>query len=80
MNLALLRTGMPRVAALPRTRTCHWGTVEGPRRNGRRKYARVWICEYPYRTIRLDGPDPECDGCRRAGKSKGPAETADPMP
>jgi hypothetical protein len=23
----------------------------------------VWICEYPYRTMRLSGPSSECAGC-----------------
>jgi hypothetical protein len=23
----------------------------------------VWICEYPYRTMRAAGPGEECDGC-----------------
>jgi hypothetical protein len=23
----------------------------------------VWICEYPYRTMRASGPSIECEGC-----------------
>lgn len=23
----------------------------------------VWICEYPYRTMRSEGPNEECEGC-----------------
>jgi hypothetical protein len=45
------------------TRQCHWAFVDGPRGT---KPVRVWICEFPYRTIRRDGPDPDCEGCRRA--------------
>jgi hypothetical protein len=48
------------------TPTCHWGQVEGPRHGGRRSRAVVWICEHPYRTMRASGPDPDCEGCRRA--------------
>lgn len=25
--------------------------------------SKVWICEYPYPTMREDGPSEECDGC-----------------
>ena len=23
----------------------------------------VWVCEYPYRTLRLNGPSRDCDDC-----------------
>ena len=39
---------------------CHWGYVCGPNRGGAAPRTMVWICEYPYRTVRLDGP---CDDC-----------------
>ncbi len=41
---------------------CHWGRVNGPRRNGRVQSTVVWICEYPFRTIRTDRPS-DCEGC-----------------
>jgi hypothetical protein len=49
------------------TPTCHWDYVKGPARGGRVTRTMVWICEYPYRTVRLSGPNPEdCEGCRAA--------------
>lgn len=67
------RTGATGSLAMPRatirrfpTPTCHWGQVEGPRHAGRRSSTVVWICEHPYRTMRASGPDPDCEGCRRA--------------
>lgn len=39
---------------------CHWDYVPGPHRNGAATRLMVWICEYPYRTIRADGPCAEC--------------------
>jgi hypothetical protein len=38
--------------------TCHWSTLTGP--GGARTV--VWICEYPYRTIRTT-PCEDCPGC-----------------
>jgi hypothetical protein len=52
-------------ASPTRRRGCHWGHIDGPRHHGRATRTRVWICEYPYRTIRLSGPDPDCEGCRQ---------------
>jgi hypothetical protein len=52
--------------ALVDSRQCHWDWVDGPRRDGRAVRVRVWVCEFPYRTIRREGPDPDCEGCRRA--------------
>lgn len=40
---------------------CHWDYVCGPNRGGAAPRTMVWICEYPYRTVRLDGP---CDDCK----------------
>ena len=55
---------MPRLPG-PRSRhACHWGHIDGPRLNGHATRTRVWICEYPYRTIRASGPDADCEGCR----------------
>jgi hypothetical protein len=42
--------------------TCHWSHV--PRLDGRGSML-VWICEYPYRTMR-SGPNEDCESCRRA--------------
>jgi hypothetical protein len=33
----------------------------GPK--GHRAGQAVWICEYPYRTMRLEGPSSDCHGC-----------------
>jgi hypothetical protein len=35
--------------------------VAGPERS--KKPTRVWICEYPYRTMRPEGPSAECSDC-----------------
>jgi hypothetical protein len=43
------------------TPVCHWGRIPGPRPAGPQPL--VWICEYPYRTVRSAGPDRNCDGC-----------------
>jgi len=40
---------------------CHWDYVCGPNRGSTAPKTMVWICEYPYRTVRLDGP---CDDCK----------------
>lgn len=39
---------------------CHWGSIPGASRGTR---SVVWICEYPYRTVKTNGPDRECEGC-----------------
>lgn len=49
-----------------RPRPCHWDYIDGPRRNGVAARFRVWVCEQPYRTVRPEGPDPDCPGCRWA--------------
>lgn len=41
--------------------TCHWGHVPTPHQESGR--TAVWICEYPYRTMRTEGPNEECAGC-----------------
>ena len=43
---------------------CRWELIKGPH-NGRTPGTLVWICEYPYRTIRF-APSEDCEGCRRA--------------
>jgi hypothetical protein len=46
---------------------CHWDYVQGPRVGGTATRSMVWICEYPYRTARIDGPCEECPGrCERS--------------
>jgi len=63
---------MPSTAVAPAAYTCHWDYVQGPARNGKSGRTMMWICEYPYRTIREAGPcDTDCPG--HAEK----AETAD---
>jgi hypothetical protein len=44
------------------TWACHWSIVEGP---SRASQAVIWICEYPYRTMRTK-PCEDCPGCRPA--------------
>jgi hypothetical protein len=39
---------------------CHLAHVAGP--NSPRVTA-LWICEYPYRTMRATGPSSDCGGC-----------------
>ncbi len=41
---------------------CHAGRISAP---GRPSAARtpVWVCEYPYRSIRATGPSADCEGC-----------------
>jgi hypothetical protein len=39
---------------------CHMGHVPGPAPG--EPVRRVWICEYPYRTVRLQAPSAECCG------------------
>lgn len=34
----------------------------------------VWICEYPYRTVRLTGPGAECADCPFRPSAEAPAE------
>lgn len=46
-------------------RSCHWEVIQGPRHDGRAPATVVWICEYPYRTIRV-GPSDDCESCRTA--------------
>jgi hypothetical protein len=43
--------------------TCHWTQIDGVRVGGRATSSRVWICEYPYRTMRSEGPGADCADC-----------------
>ena len=56
---------MSAAAAVNTAPNCHWGFISGPQRRGRGTRSLVWICEYPYRTIRST-PSDDCEGCRRA--------------
>jgi hypothetical protein len=42
---------------------CHWDYVPGPMLDGRQVRTMLFICEYPYRTLRTTGPSEECEGC-----------------
>jgi len=55
---------MPTVVSAP-TPNCRWGFITTPRPDGRLARTLVWICEYPYRTIRT-APSDDCEGCLRA--------------
>jgi hypothetical protein len=39
---------------------CHLAHVAGPER---RSSTAIWICEYPYRTMRATGPSSDCGDC-----------------
>ena len=54
---------MPSTAVAPAAYTCHWDYVQGPARNGKSGRTMMWICEYPYPTMRHDGPSSDCAGC-----------------
>ncbi len=43
--------------------SCHWEHIAGSLYNQHPTSPTVWICEYPYRTLRSDGPSDECSGC-----------------
>jgi hypothetical protein len=66
---------MPNEATLPRAWTCHWAYVHSLSRRGRPIRTRVWICEYPYRTMRAAGPCSDCEHCKLARdvQMEGPA-------
>lgn len=42
---------------------CHLEYVTGPGGAASGSRTAVWICEYPYHTMRLTGPSSECEGC-----------------
>ena len=54
---------MPRNILEPHLWTCHWSLVTGPSGNSRTV---VWICEYPYRTMRST----PCEDCPRCAKTE----------
>ncbi len=46
---------------MPAPPACHMTYLPGS--NRRDLPTAVWVCEYPYRTLRLDGPSRECEDC-----------------
>ena len=44
---------------------CRWAYVPGPHRRGRPTQTMVWICAYPFSTVRIGGPCEECPAPRR---------------
>jgi hypothetical protein len=42
---------------------CHLSYVSGPGVHAPQEKTAVWICEYPYRTMRLTGPSADCEDC-----------------
>ncbi len=42
---------------------CHWDYIPGPSDGGRPVRTMMWICEYPYRTMRPSGPNDDCTDC-----------------
>ena len=45
------------------TRTCRWEEIRGARVKGGVISTKIWICEYPYRTMRRNGPSDDCTDC-----------------
>jgi hypothetical protein len=46
----------------PELWSCHWDHMCVIGTDGRRIQTTVWICQHPFRTMRLNGPE-ECSGC-----------------
>ena len=44
-------------------KTCRWEEIQGARVKGRVTSTKIWICEYPYRTMRRHGPSDDCTDC-----------------
>jgi len=63
-----------RTAIAARIPQCHMSHVSGVAGRLGRPATAVWICQYPYPTMRLQGPSSECDDCpvwqemQRAGR------------
>ena len=47
--------------AVPAFPPCHLIYLPGRVRSARP--TAVWVCQYPYRTMRLEGPSEECEDC-----------------
>jgi hypothetical protein len=54
---------VPRLTTEAALKLCRWEQIEGRPIEGRSSPSVVWICEYPYHTLRADGPTDECSGC-----------------
>ena len=55
---------MPKPPVASHLWLCHWERIEGRKGVGSGDESSVvWICEYPYHTIRADGPTEDCAGC-----------------
>jgi len=74
---------MPRAlvaqAPLPHARSCHLGQIPC---GAAGRTAAVWICEYPYPTMRHEGPSADCAGCpvweeRERARCEADAEAAE---
>ena len=46
---------------MPAYPTCHLTYLPGAARSA--APTAVWVCQYPYRTLRLEGPSTECEDC-----------------
>lgn len=44
-------------------KACRWEEIQGARVKGRIASTKIWICEYPYRTMRRHGPSEDCTDC-----------------
>jgi len=55
-----------------RNQACHWDSIPGARNPQARTV--VWVCEYPYRTIRLSGPDEDCEDCPHRPQTQASAQ------
>jgi hypothetical protein len=42
---------------------CRWEEIQGARVKGKVMTHKIWICEYPYRTMRRNGPSDDCSDC-----------------
>ena len=60
MELAFWCVGDPMAPSPSSHPICHLSHIAGPAAGSR---TAVWLCEYPYRTIRAAGPTIECADC-----------------
>ncbi len=64
---------MPKPLRIEVAWRCHWSLISGPARAGRTIQTPVWVCEYPFRTLRPLGPGLDCLDCpNRRYASEGP--------
>ena len=69
---------MPDRPAAAHRRSCHWAHIAGPLGGRRAGMSKVWICEYPYPTMREDGPNEECEGCPTWEERQRDSQEAEP--